>query len=190
MVDNKLKEYLDIHIPYRLQAIDGLRWACKLIATSPHTESVELCFDGKKVATSSTFRFVTNPMVEVGSIYCRVLLEFLGVGLAAKKDRLKAKPDEYYKPDDITLQSFGLSRLGVDQIRKAPTATPDEIEKACVSTILTADKAIAHLTYGLDPPQNIPDLHICSLTVPWLICQYLYRALDLPEPRYKIGSVA
>ena len=185
-MDSKLVDYVNDHIPYRMQAIDGLRWACEIIKNKQRTEFVQLLIDGNVAASSNSYRFVTNPMVEVGSIYCRVLLEFLGIGLNNKRDELKEKTHESMKSDDITITSFGLQRLTINQVVDIPISSPDELRQAYIYTILTADKAVAHLTFGPNLPQNINILSICSKAVPYLICKYLYEELGLHEPKYKL----
>ncbi len=186
MIDNKLRDYLMIHIPYRLQAIDGLQWACQVIIKYQKTNFVQLHIDGVLAASSNSYRFITNPMLEVGLLYCRVLLEFLGIGLNINRNKLKEKTDLSIKPDDININNFGLNRLTINQVCDVPFASSIELEQAYIYTILTADKAVAHLTIGPNLPQNINNLSICSKAVPFLICKYLYTALGLREPNYKM----
>jgi hypothetical protein len=183
-----LNEYLLTHIPYRLQAIDGFRWACETILIKPQTQSVELIIDGRIEIKSKEYRFITNPMVEVGSIYCRVLLEILGVGLNSTKNHLIERPIGSIKPDDITLLNFGLNRLSVDKVVSVPIETSENIERACIAAIVTADKAVAHLTLGPTTKLDLQDLYTSSRVVPYLIIKYLYQALDLPEPNYRISG--
>ncbi|MBC8492795.1 MAG: hypothetical protein H8D43_03335 [Chloroflexi bacterium] len=189
MDEQDRKNWLEVHLPYRLQAVDGLRWVSELLLVGNYPASVEVFFDGRRVISSTSFRFLTNPMLEAGVIFCRVLLEFLGVSLDnTTKDRLKQRTSGWR--DAVKIEDFRLLPITVEQVRQAPTGSPDQVEEACAYTILTAHKAIAHLTPGPEPKSDVAKLHLCSLTVPWLVCEYVYRALELPEPRYKLGLAA
>jgi hypothetical protein len=184
MNEQARKDWLEVHLPYRLQAVDGLRWVCELLLAGDYPTSVEVFFDGRKVITSSSFRFLTNPMLEVGVVFCRVLLEFLGVSLDRSKKHLKQRGSP--QPDDVKMEDFGLLPITVEQVRQAPTGPPDQVEEACAYTIFTAHKAVAHLTPGPVPRSDVVKLHLCSLTVRWLVYEYVYKVLDLPEPRYRL----
>ncbi len=176
---------LDDHIPYRLNEIDGLRWVCELLlAANLQPQVVEVTFDSKPVIRSPNYRFLTNPMLEMGAVYCRVLLEFLGIGLT--HDRLASGRNR--KTDDVGIEHFGLEQVALADLRRAPFGDGQQIEQACVTTIHIAHKAVAHLTTGRQPDSDLQRLYLSSKLVPWLVSKHLYDALGLPEPRYRIGG--
>ena len=176
------KLFLDVHIPYRLRAIDGLRWVCELLLADSQPGLVEVTFDSKLVIRSPSYRFLTNPMLEMGAVYCRVLLEFLGITLT--KGKLASKSS--VRQDDVGIDTFGLKQVTLAELRSAPFGDGDQIEQACVTTILIAHKAVAHLTIGHQPDSDLQRLHLSSRLVPWLVSRHLYVALGLPEPLYRV----
>ncbi|HEX9916586.1 MAG TPA: hypothetical protein VGB16_02515 [candidate division Zixibacteria bacterium] len=178
--------WLDEHIPYRLQAIVSLRWVCELLVSENYPTSVKLYFDNQEVLSNNSFRFLTNPMLEIGTIYCRVLLEFLGLSLNKGNRQLIERSSSH--SDDIRIEDFGLKPLTRKEVFKAPMGRPEEIEEACIYTISAANKAVVHLTRGFYDKTGIGRLHRCSFVVPWLICEYLYKPLNLPDPEYKLGE--
>jgi len=148
---------------------------------------VEVTFDSRPIIRTSTYRFLTNPMLEMGAIYCRVLLEFLGISLNKPQDHLAN--GRRRGVDDVGIEHFGLDRLGVCDVLGAPFGEADVIERACVTTIRIAHKAVAHLTAKREPNDDIRRLHLCSKLVPWLVCRHLYEALGMPHPDYQFGYV-
>ena len=74
------EEVLNQWIPYRLQAIDTLQFAWEWINESGEQRQVELTVGGK-LKLKGNIAAIANPMIEVGLIHARALLEFLGLGV-------------------------------------------------------------------------------------------------------------
>ena len=140
------EEFLVEHIPYRLRAIDLFRFACgvRLFTLSPKT--VEICFDGKPVLIASNAGLITNPFLEVGLMFCRGMLEFLGITLDQQRHRLV--PRRRRRKNDVVLEDFDLRRVPVAAACRAPLGAPRDVRRALVSTIRTSHKGVAHLTLG------------------------------------------
>jgi hypothetical protein len=185
MLADHLEAMLQEHIPYRLTAIDCLRWVCELLQSGQSPRCVELSFDSRPVIASDSFRIFTNPMLEMGAIYCRVLLEFLGVGLDDSGSSLRVVRRR--KPDDVGIEHFGLPPLSLDAVADTELGATADVHRACVVTIHIAHKAVAHLTTGRQPDADLRRLHLCSRLVPRLVVKNLYGALNRPEPRYRLG---
>jgi hypothetical protein len=184
MNEAEKEEMLKEHIPYRLTSIDGLRFVCEILLQHGDSANVRLYFDDRRVLATPSCRLLTNPVLEVGAIYCRVLLEFLGIGLERRTGRLKEKSRAKRQDGDIWIEDFGLKRVSVAQVRSAGTGKPDEVEEACVDAILTAHRAVAHLTYGLPGRPELGRLRTGAYTVLRLVEEHLYRRLDLEIPHY------
>ena len=185
MSEAERKEVLEEHIPYRLTSIDGLRFACEILLKQAHPATVKLYLDDNCLLASTSYRFLTNALLEVGAIYCRVLLEFVGIGLEMRTKKLKGKSRAQRRKGDIWIEDFGLKKASVADVRSAGTGKPDEVEEACVEAILTAHRAVAHLTYGLPGRPELGRLRMGACTVLWLVEEYLYKRLDLEIPPYR-----
>lgn len=87
------KNFLDVHIPYRLGNLDACFHALRILNSEPRTHSVTLRFDtGHEMR--GRVALVTNAWVETGIITCRTMLDFL-----------EGKTGKGHK-DDITICSF------------------------------------------------------------------------------------
>lgn len=73
-----LDDILNRWIPYRLEALETLQFAWNWIGESDEPRSVEV-FDEGKLKLRGNVAAIANPMIEVGVIHARALLEFLGL---------------------------------------------------------------------------------------------------------------
>jgi hypothetical protein len=133
--------------------------------------------------------FLTNTLVETGLLYCRVLLNFLGIYLNRKTQQLA----QIKKPgtgDDFSLTKLGLHSITVNDLRSAPTGRPEEIEASCQRTLLSTNKGVAHFTDSDTPGSQVQDALCCANTVIWLVEEFVYKKLDIPIPSFKIWTKA
>ena len=173
---------LDDHIPYRLTNIDGMRWACELLHPGPTKEQILLTFAGRKVV-SGTPRCITNPLIETGAISCRVMLEFLGIGL----DRNGALVEvAVRKPDDITIERFGVPRVVLADLNAYAGSERDAVHRACIATIHMANKAVAHFTIAPIDRLGFERLLLCGKTIVDLVEQHLYAKIEKEMPEFRI----
>ena len=70
-----LEEILERWIPYRLQAIETLQFAWDWIGESDAPREVIVLVDGHKKLQGNVAA-IANPMIEIGFIHARALLEF------------------------------------------------------------------------------------------------------------------
>lgn len=189
MDDEIRQEYLKKHIPYRMIFIDMLRFACTILKSSQHPAKVEILFDSKPVLAPNSVYFITNPFLEVGTLYCRVMLEFLGIKRNNKSGNLIARracsPQSCNQ--DLVIENFGLNKISLSEAVTVPFEQDSQkVEQALASTIMLAHRGIAHFTIDPVEEATIETQYLCSKVVPWLICEHLYKKMNLPRPQYEI----
>jgi hypothetical protein len=152
---------------------------------------MDVYIDGKLCITGN-HRGLTNPSVEIGIMYSRVLLEFLG--LKANQSKTKLIEIRERKDDDIGIEDFlsssgPLKKVSIADALSCYKGSPADAELGLVTIIAHADKAIAHLTEG--PVQDAHTLGLVELGskgVLALMCRHLYVALGRPNPDYEIKT--
>lgn len=175
---------LQEHIPYRLTHLNGLVWASENLLGGYRPQSVIIQFDGRDVVSCSSFYLITNPLFEVGILYCRVLLEFLGIQHVKTGTKLVAIIKRRY-PDDFGIEHFGLSLVTIPQLLSAPFGDPENIKRAIIATLVSADKGVAHFTTGDTSRAYAANSLLCAKVVIWSVEKYVYQALKKSTPRYR-----
>ena len=152
-------------------------------------KNMDVYIDGK-LCISGNHRGLTNPSVEIGIIYSRVLLEFLGLKANKKKDKL-VEVDKR-KDDDIGIEDFSsatgpLKKVTVADALACYQGQPADAEAALVTIIAHADKAVAHLTEGpVQDDHTVGLVELGSKGVLALLCRHLYGGLGRAKPDYEI----
>src|SRR6266567_8441866 len=176
--DQKLNEYLYGHIPYRLQSLRFCYRVCDL-HKEPHPDYGDELWIGECLNLDEDRPLWFNPVIESGLIYCRVLLEFLGITRdretnVLKQTKFKERSVKRYN-DDVCITDFGLSKITVEQaVSGFSYASADKVTHALCHVIETANKTVAHLTAGPKLPGTFPLLRLACRVVIDLIWQYLY----------------
>lgn len=179
-----LDEVLSQWIPYRLQSIKTLQFAWEWVGESDEPRKVDVVVDGK-IKLSGNVAAIANPMIEVGIIHARALLEFLG--LCAKNGRLSQVRNR--RPDDIAVEQYSTPEVRLSMVvpSDALSAYPgpkEEAEMALVAIFEWANKGLAHLTtgvlYGTYTDQH---LDIACRGIPVLLHNHLYAKLGKVIPR-------
>jgi hypothetical protein len=186
-------ELLDKWIPYRLQAIETLQFAWRWVAESDEPREVDVIVDGK-LKLRGNVAAIANPMIEVGIIHARALLEFLG--LAAKNGRLIEAKNR--RDDDFTVEKFSTLEAPLCKVTPADalSAYPgptEEAEQALVAVFEWANKGLAHLTTGvLTDTYTDRHLDIACRGVRALMHNHLYAKLgrEIPDPPSAIRAEA
>lgn len=184
-----LDSLLNEIIPYRMQAVDTLILATRLVARWPHPPPLEIHINGKLQVEGNLYAF-TNPAIEVGLVHCRALLEFLG--LAANKGRIVNIDRRQRRTSDIGIEHFStasghLSMVNPETALSRYRGGKEEAEKALLAVFQITNKGIAHVTEDIkDNPDHRRLIEIASLGVPSLVVSYLYTPLGLPAPNYKL----
>lgn len=172
--------YLKTHIPYRMTSVDGMRYVCGHLAAFGEGGPIQLHLPPAPTITSPTIRILSNPVIEVGAIYCRVLLEFLGLGL--EDGQLAERTNR--RGDDVGIEDFDLPRVTLADL-DAVASDHSDIRAYCATTVYVAHKAIAHLTNAPVDLETIPHVHDCGLATLRLMERHLYEALGRPVPDYR-----
>ena len=182
-------EYIKRLIPYRMKAIDWLNCVARYYQKWDSPQDTDVFVNGKKIITGNQY-LILNPSIEVGTIYCRSLLNFLGLTTDKEKCHLKVKESD--RPTDIVISDFyidknPLPKITVEEALSLYKGDETEAEAALVSVIDKADTFVAHITTGpkMDP-EDLNYVEIASRGVPALLCQYFYNRLGLDHPDYKV----
>ncbi|MBB6187531.1 hypothetical protein [Rhodanobacter sp. MP7CTX1] len=178
-------EVLNVWIPYRLQGIETMLWAYNQLYDLASPRRMEVFVNGTKILQGDASA-ILNPMLEVGFIYARSLLEFLG--LAAKDGRLVERSGRFQ--DDITIEHFDVSGVHLKKVSPssaldAYTGGPRERgEHALVAMFELANKGTAHLSSRFPDGYTNVDLEIACKGVRALVEDNLYAKLgmQIPEP--------
>lgn len=178
-IDEMLRE----HIPYRLTHLDGLVWASEKLLDSHPPTAISVQFDGQVVVIAKSLYQITNPLFEIGILYCRVLLEFLGIQLDRGKKVLASRTGR--RPDDFGIEQLSLPCVTVPELLGAPSPRPWDTERAVIATLVSADKGIAHFTSDTSSRACAANSLPCARAIAWCVEEYVYRKLNVPIPTYK-----
>lgn len=178
-----LDELLNKWIPYRLEAIETLCWAWSL-SESMSSSRIQVLVDGK-CRLNGNVAAITNPMIEVGFIHARALLEFLGL-TATREGKLSVISER--RPGDIAVENFStpnviLSKASPESVAAAYAGPREEAEESLVAIFQMSNRWLAHITDGvLSKEWNDMHVDIALRGVPMLIRNHLYAPLGLNLP--------
>jgi hypothetical protein len=178
-------EVLNVWIPYRLQSIETMLWAYNKLYDLASPRDMEVFVNGTKILKGDASAML-NPMLEVGFIHARSLLEFLG--LATKQGKLVAKPNRL--SDDIAVEHFSVNGVPLEKV--SPSSALDSYvggprergERALVAMFELANKGLAHLSTGFPNGYTSTDLEIACNGIRTLVGNNLYAKLgmQIPDP--------
>jgi hypothetical protein len=181
-----LDEVLNQWIPYRLQAIETLQFAWEWAGESEQQRQVDIVVDGE-VKLRGNVALIANPMIEIGLVHARALLEFLGLGIS-KGGKLTQVGRR--RSDDIAIEAYTTEAVPIAIVtpNEALSAYPgprEEAETALVAIFEWTNKGVAHLTTGA-LSANYTDRHldIACRGIRALLHNNLYAKLgrDIPAP--------
>jgi hypothetical protein len=178
-------------LAHRMQSVDGLNWALNMRSRWGDAPPIAVYIDGK-LQIEGNLNAITKPMLDVGFVHCRALLEFMG--LCDRKGTLSQITDKERYKTDVGVEHFrnangplkkvepemALGRYGGDRA---------EAEKAHVRILHVTNKGLAHSASDLiEDPEDAKCIHIASRGVPALMISYFYTPLGLPRPDSKITT--
>lgn len=173
-------------IPYRLEAVEALRWAWVLTEKNASAD-LEVIVAGRSVLRGNVAA-IANPMIEAGFIHARALLEFLG--LAAKDGKLSVVSKR--RPGDVAVENFSTSdvkllRATPDSVAAAYPGPREEAEDSLVAVFELSNRWLAHVTDGA-VSKEWTDHHVdvALRGIPVLIHNHLYAPLGLELPQIKV----
>jgi hypothetical protein len=180
-----LDDVLEQWIPYRLQTIKTFQFAWNWVGDGDGQRELHVVMDGRAVIQGNVAA-LANPMLEIGLIHARALLEFLG--LCTVKGRLAQVQKR--RDGDITIEGYStlecpLAMVSPGEALAIYEGPREEAESALVSIFETANKLVGHITDGTFS-QVWTDRHldIACRGIPALLQAYLYSKLgrDVPDP--------
>jgi len=157
-LDDKLRqEYLDKHLPYRINSMLSPDLITHRRGTAISNEMRESCYKDS---------VVLEPAFEISIVFGRALLQFLGVGLDAKSGGLC---NHSARPNDLTIKSIYPDKDFV--------SLDDELiipNRNSLSTIIkVANKSVAHLTSIQSNEGEHGQLETARMTIYRLMLKYV-----------------
>jgi len=182
-------DHLNRLIPHRLDALAILALILELRLKWEEPKPMQILVDGRVQFEGLTSLF-TNPIIEVGALHIRALLEF--IGLKAKSSALVAVPTSQRKPDDAGIELLELSGKALQlvtpaQARDAHPENPGLAEASLVAAINAANKGMAHLsTQYASNPVEAEQLLLAARLTQHLVEKHVYLPLGRERPALPI----
>jgi hypothetical protein len=176
-------------LDHRMQSVATLNWALAIRSRWEVAPPIAVHIDGK-LTLEGNLNAITNPILEVGLVHCRALLEFLGLC----DEKCSLSQIKKRRPTDVGVEHFKnasgpLSMLppGIAVSRYGGDA--DEAERALLRVFRLTNKGLAHSTSEMiEEPADFDLIEIASLGVPALMVSYFYTPLGLPGPDPRIST--
>ena len=175
------------HVEYGLKHVDGLCWLCTCLIDGVPSGDLTISVGDKMLVRRPSFAVLQNSLAEAGLIYCRKLLDFLGLKIDRNCSSLKARSAPY-SDDTVGIEDLGLPRLDIAQLSVAPLGSGDAIQAACEHTIRSANKGVAHFTEDRGDRAEEKPVLLCGQAVAWLVAEYVYKPLDVSLPEYRVWT--
>jgi hypothetical protein len=185
-------DYLNRLIPHRLDAlaIAELMLMFRLRWSEP--KAMQIAVDGRLQFTGLTTVF-TNPIVEVGILNVRGLMEF--VGLKASAGSLVPIDLRQRRKDDVGIEMFAaasgpLCLVTPSEIGAEHPEDPIGGQRAVAATIEAANKGLAHFTDAYpDHPVDVERVLLAFKLTQRIVERYLYQPLGIQRPEPPVRAV-
>ncbi|MFZ6817316.1 hypothetical protein [Undibacterium sp. Ji22W] len=175
---------LERWIPYKLQAVETLQFAWEWINETNEVRDLHIIVNGQ-LKLRGNVATVANPMIEVGLIHARSLLEFLGLCVQnGKLAQIKKR-----RPDDVAVEDFSTSQYPLTKvdpytILAAYPGPTQEAEDALIAIFELANKGLAHITKeNFSKLWTDQHLDIACRGIPVLLHNRLYAKLGRNIPK-------
>ncbi len=152
---------------------------------------MQIYVDGKLVIDGMTST-LTNPVLEVGMLHARAMLEFLG--LRARHGALVSITPSERRPDDAGIEKIPngnvyLSIVTPTQAKSADPLDPAGAEASLVGVLDAAGKGMAHLTIEYPSrPLHVQHLGKSAKLIQVLTERHVYDALNRKRPLLPIEA--
>ena len=192
LTKGQIKEFSDEHIPYRIHFLEMGIFACLLIGRGEATLPGPLSVAGWTFQDNGKTIFL-NMAVESALMYCRVLLNFLGIYKLQKRRALESRaPQPNFRESEVWIERFPNGRLlstaELCGVTGGGAMHPRTIRAHVIETLHAASRGVAHLTVpkGRDIRSSKlrvgPLLTTCTV-VRHHIREHFYRkTLNAPHP--------
>lgn len=178
-----IEDYLTRLLPHRL---DALAIAVLMLNKWKEPKSMQILVDGRLQFEGSTTLF-TNPILEIGVLHARALLEF--IGLKANKEGLLLQVDPKKRdPDDAAIERVtgptgALPLVSPEDVAAILPNNSGAAKHAIVNLIVAAHKGLAHTsaTYFANP-RNAQDILLALDLTQKLVEKHVYLPLGRQRP--------
>jgi hypothetical protein len=187
----RINEYAEEHIPYRITWIEMGIFACLLIGRGHQSTPGPLTVAGWTFKESGKSIFL-NMAVESAIVYCRVLLNFLGVYKRQNSRVLESRgPRRQFRDTEIWIERFPNGRLLSTRELCQPWEErihPLTVRARIIDTLDAASRGVAHLTVPrrrslVASKLKVQSLLITCMAVRHHLQQHFYRrTLNAPHP--------
>src|SRR5215217_3098668 len=138
-------------LAYRMQSVDTLNWALDFRSNWRKAPSIAVYIDGA-LKIEGNLNAITNPMLEVGLVHCRALLEFLG--LRGRKGTLGQIGDKERRKTDVGVENCSnaigpLKKVEPEVALSRYEGDRSEAKKALLTILHVTNKGLAHNTMDL-----------------------------------------
>lgn len=184
-------DHLERLIPHRLDALAILALMLELRLKWEEPKPMQILVEGCVQFEGLTSLF-TNPIIEVGVLHIRALLEF--IGLKANSNALVAVLTNQRRSDDagielLELNGKALQRVTPAQVRDAYPENPALAETSLVAAINAANKGMAHLSAQYaNKPVEAEQLLLAARLAQHLVEKHVYLPLGRKRPAIPIEA--
>lgn len=149
-----------------------------------------------RLSIKTTSIFITEPIVNIGLISMRILLEFMGLKYDKNTKSLTSRKNRTQTADDIWIEDFNfknkstevaLSLVTTEEIREMCPRHHEKVVEALALTIRDANKGIAHLTNHRVEDSNAFDRYCyAAAEIRRLLKEHFYKPIGEEYPTIKI----
>lgn len=177
-------------LSYRMQSVAVGHLALRHTLQWDGVPSLKMYFGNLLVIEGNALAFI-NPAIEAALVYCRALLEFLGLSAKDEKTLVQRK---LAKRDDIVIEQFSgpmgqLRKITVAEATAPYTGDTVEAEQVLAYVLHTTNKGLAHTTFGFSKSAEASRLlEIAFRGVQTLMVNYFYNPMGIQPPDYELKS--
>jgi hypothetical protein len=175
------------HVKYGLAHVDGLCWLCERLIAGVPPGDLTIRVGDQVLLRRPTFGALQNALAESGLIYCRKLLDFLGLKSQRNGGTLIERT-ESYSDDTVGIEDLHLPRVSLAALDSSPFGSGQSVRAACEHTLRAANKGVAHFTEDRGERADAEQILRCGQVVGWLAEKHVYKALDVATPVYKVWT--
>ena len=187
----RIKEYAKEHIPYRIHFVEMGIFASLLIGRGEAATAGPLSVAGWTFQHTGKAIFL-NMAVESAIVYCRVLLNFLGIYKSQKRRALVSRaPQPHFRDSELWIERFPNGKLlTTTELCRLPGSRmhPRTIRAHAVETLHAANRGVAHLTLPTGRDCKVskllvgPLLTTCTVTRHHIREHFYHRTLNTSHP--------
>jgi hypothetical protein len=181
-----LDQVLAVWLPRRVNALEGTLSVLNLCEKFDDSTPISITIAGKPAMNLNLSTFA-DPLIDIGFLHARALLEFLGLG--ARKGKLVQITKR--QASDIAIEHYSingksLSMVSPTDVFGAINMPQPVIEWSLVNIIETANKLIAHVTTGeVLAMAMYQQVRIGFESIPVLLQDHLYAKLETTQEQPK-----